>query len=88
MEDPRFATTVMQEAGSRLEREGVKFDRKAELQKIAHTLVVNTEHPLVLAAAQLERAAFAHYASTETHEKLASAHQKASRALRDKMRGR
>lgn len=86
VEDPQFATSVMQQIGTRLEREGVRFNQKEELKKVAHTLVVNPDHPLVSAAAELERAAYAFYSSSESHEKLAATHRKASKYLRDKMR--
>lgn len=86
MQDPAFARDTMQTLASRLEHEGVRFNHKEELSKIAHPLVVNGDHPLVKTAAEFERAAFAYYSSEEAHEKLSAAHTKAVKCLRDKLR--
>jgi len=88
MEDSGFARDVMQKVAARLESEGVKFNNTEELRKVAHPLVVNHEHPLAQAAVNLERSAFAYYSADIEFEKLSSAHQKATRVLRDKLRKR
>jgi len=88
VDDQTFARDVMQKVAERLEKEGVKFNERVELQKVAHPLVVNHQHPIMQAAANLERAAFAHYSADDAHEKLAAAHRLASKTLRDKMRKR
>jgi hypothetical protein len=86
VEDPHFAQSVMQSITARLEAEGVRFNTKDELEKVAHPLVINTKHPLAQAVANLEAAAIAHYQSQEDIQKLASAHQGAVQALRKKAR--
>lgn len=86
-QDPAFAKMVMNSAAERLQGEGVAIDQRAELQKLAHPMVVNTEHPLMQQAAVLEKLAYAHYRSEEEHEKLQKSHRRATQALRDKLRG-
>ena len=87
MQNPHFAADMMSAILSRLEDEGVRFDQETELRKVAHPIVVNPDHPFVLAAATLERAAFEHYSADDAHEKLAASHKKAVKAVRDKLRG-
>lgn len=86
MQDPAYATMVMTQAADRLQGEGVRIDQKVELQKLAHPLVVNTDHPLMHKAAILEKLAYAYYRSSEEHSKLQQTHRSASKALRDKLR--
>jgi hypothetical protein len=86
MQDPLFAADMMSAILSRLEVDGVKFDRASELRKVAHPLVVNPDHPFIAAAATLERAAFEHYTAGDAHEKLAASHRHAVKALREKLR--
>lgn len=87
VQDPEFAIAVMTQAADRLEMEGVRFDRAGELQKLAHPLVVNSEHPLMVQAAVLEKLAYAHYRAEESHAELQKKHRHATRALRDALRG-
>jgi hypothetical protein len=87
IEDPAFATAIMKQASDRLESEGVRFDQKGELQKLAHPLVVNTEHPLLVKAATLEKLAFAYYSAGEAHKDLQKRHRAVHTVLRDKLRG-
>ena len=86
-ESPEFGAEILQQCAARLEREGVKFDTAAELQKVATAVVVNVDHPLVQTAALLERLSFAHYSAEDTHEKLAALHQRAVSDMRSKARG-
>lgn len=87
MQDPAFAKQVMGQAVERMQREGVRIDQSAELQKLASVMVVNTEHPLMQQAAVLEKLAYAYYRSSEEHGELQKRHRQATRALRDKLRG-
>jgi len=82
--DPEFARDCMQKAAERLSREGVAFNRRDELEKVAHALVVNSEHPLIQAAANLETVAFSYYSAEAAHTKLASAHRVANKNLQAK----
>lgn len=85
VDDQTFARDVMQKISERLESEGVRFNRAEEMRKVAHPLVVNHEHPLLQAAANLERSAYAYYTASESHEKLASAHRAATKRVLRKL---
>lgn len=87
IQDPVFASTIMQNVTERLQSEGVQFNEREELQKVAHKLVVNTSHPLLKTAAQLERLSFSYYTANETHENLRQRHRQAVGALREQLRG-
>jgi hypothetical protein len=87
VQDPAFAQQVMTQAAGRLQSEGVRFREEVELQKVAHPLVVNTEHPLMQKAAILEKLAYTHYRAKAEHGELQKKHRRATRALRDKLRG-
>lgn len=87
VEDPAFAKDLMQKIAERLQSEGIKFNQAAEMKKVAHPLVVNHEHPLLQAAANLERSAYAYYTASQSHEKLAAAHRAATRRVVNKIRG-
>jgi hypothetical protein len=84
--DPSYATTIMKQASERLQREGVTFNERRELEKLAHPLVVNTDHPLMQKAAILEKLSFSYYSASNRHEELRNAHRVAHKALRDKLR--
>jgi len=84
--DQSFARDLMQKVASRLQAEGVRFNEVEELRKIAHPLVVNHEHPLLQAAANLERSAYTYYTASESHQKLASAHRAAVRRVVTRVR--
>lgn len=88
IDDTTFARDLMQQVSSRLVGEGVRFNERVELEKISHALVVNHEHPLLQAAANLERAAYSFYSANEAFEKLSAAHKKACYTLQSKMRKR
>ncbi len=87
MDSNEYATSVMEQITSRLEKEGVTFDREGELQKLAHPVVINPMHPLMVTAAKLEQVASAYYSAEAAHEKLAKTHRRAFKALKDKLRG-
>lgn len=86
MQDPSFASVVMKQASVRLEAEGVKFNEKQELQKLAHPMVVNTDHPLMHQAAILEKLAFSYYSADAKLEDLRAAHKAAYSAFTSKVR--
>lgn len=85
--DQTFARDAMQKIATRLQAEGVRFNQREELRKVAQTLVVNHEHPILQAAANLERSAYTYYTASESYEKLASAHRAATRRVVNKLRG-
>ena len=87
VDDPSFAKDIMQKVAERLAAEGVRFNPTRETQKVAQVLVVNHEHPLLQAASNLEKSAYAYYTASETHEKLAAAHRAATRRVINKIRG-
>jgi hypothetical protein len=87
MESPTFAEAIMQDARTRLEESGVNFDIDAELEKISHPLVVNTEHPLVQAAANLEKVAKGYACAMKAKSKSKASNKRALSFLKDKMRG-
>ena len=87
VEDPTYAIALMKSASDRLSAEGVRFDQKGEIEKIAHPLVINTDHPLIKTAAIMEKMAYAYYASTGTYEDLKLQHAVAYEDLRSSMRG-
>ena len=88
VDDSAFARDLMQQVSLRLANEGVRFNERVELEKVSHVLVVNHEHPLLQAAANLERSAYSFYAADDAHEKLSAAHKKACYTLQSKMRKR
>jgi len=87
IEDPGFALAIMKQASDRLRSEGVVIDEKDELMKLAYPLVINTEHPLLQKAANLEKLAKAYYSADAAHEELRKEHRKVHTVLRDKLRG-
>ena len=87
LESDAFATDLMQNVIGRLEADGVSLNKKAELEKLSHPLVVNTEHPLLVGAALLEKLAFSYYSATTAHTNLKKANADAHSYLRDKLRG-
>lgn len=86
VEDETFAQDLMQKVAERLSAEGVRFNRTEELKKVAHPLVVNHEHPLLQAAASLEKSAYTYYTASVTHQKLAQAHKAATQRVISKIR--
>jgi CheY-like chemotaxis protein len=87
VQDATFAAEIMKSASARLQSEGVRISQKNELQKIAHPLVVNTEHPLIQTAVILEKLAYAYHTSVVAHADLSARNAAAKRILRDKLRG-
>ncbi|HSG29251.1 MAG TPA: hypothetical protein VLA34_12280 [Candidatus Krumholzibacterium sp.] len=86
VQDPSFGIELMKTASARLESEGVKFNEKQELRKLAHVMVVNTDHPLMRQAAVVEKLAFAHYSAEGSLEDLRAEHVKAASQFRAKLR--
>jgi hypothetical protein len=86
MEDSELAKTFMQEVGTRLKSEGVRFNEAAELEKVAHPLVINHEHPLAQLAKNLEQAAVffadAHSEFQNNKSALKVAHKNLRQAIR------
>ena len=87
VQDPTFMVDVMKTASARLEAEGVRFDQREEMRKLAHPMVVNTDHPMMAQAAILEKLAFSFYTADAKLDDLKVRHAAASKALRDKLRG-
>lgn len=87
MQDPTYGVGLMQQVSTRLAGEGVRFDSDEEMRKVAQALVVNTEHPLMVQAAVIEKLAFSFYSADQTFDRLKAAHRHASSALRSKLRG-
>jgi hypothetical protein len=87
VDDPSFGVELMKSASTRLQGEGVKFNEKAELQKLAHPMVINTDHPLMRQVAILEKVARSFHQASEGLETVKGKHSAATRALRDKLRG-
>ena len=87
MVDPKFATDTMQQITDRLISEGISFDQTVELEKLAHPVVINTEHKLMVTAATLEKVAKAYYSSDTAHKSLRESHRDSVKYLRDKLRG-
>lgn len=85
--DPSFGIELMKTASGRLESEGVVFNQKAELQKLAHPMVVNTDHPIMRQAAILEKLSFSLHQAAEGLDVVKDNHARASKILRDKLRG-
>ena len=86
LEDPAYGVDLMQQIGVRLAADGVPFRKEVELQKIAHPLVVNTDHPLMQQAAILEKLAYSYYTAEQAFNTLQDSHRAASTALRAKLR--
>jgi hypothetical protein len=82
-----FALDLMNSVAGRLAGEGVTINQKVELEKLSHPLVINTEHPLLVEAAILEKLAFSYYSATKAHENLKKVNAEAHTYLRDKTRG-
>jgi hypothetical protein len=82
VQDPSFAVDVMEQVSARLKGEGIRFNKTAELQKIAGVLVVDLEHPLCKSAAVLEQLSYRYYTSCEELSELRDGHKKAASALR------
>jgi hypothetical protein len=87
MEDQDFATETMQKIAERLAAQGIPFDQKVELEKVAQPLVINPEHELMTTAAKLEKVAKAYYSAEGAHKHLQTKHRESVRYLRDKLRG-
>jgi hypothetical protein len=86
MQDPAYAASVMQQVGARLEAEGVTFDEKQEMRKLAHPMVVNTDHPLMHQAGILEKLAFSYVQASTAHAQNQEKQAAAFRELRGKLR--
>lgn len=82
-----FADRVMNVAADRLKAEGVYFDQRAELSKLAQVVVVDTEHPLLIEAVRLEKLAAAYGQVTRGLEKLGKKQKELRGALHSKLRG-
>ncbi len=87
VQDSSFASEIVKQASARLTSEGVKINERKELEKLAHPMVVNTEHPLLQAAVILEKVAYAYHSASEKHDDLSKRLIASRRILRDKIRG-
>jgi hypothetical protein len=87
VQDPDFGVALMRQTATRMEREGIRFNDKVEMEKVSHALVINTSHPLMLKTAVLEKLAKCYYTAGEAHKDLQSKHRGAVKMLRDKTRG-
>lgn len=87
LESEQFAQHIMQNAAKRLQDEGVKINPAAEQEKLAHPVVLNTNHPLVLAAGKLEKLAAAYANTLVARENLGKTRSRVDQYIRDKIRG-
>jgi len=74
LDDPDFGVHLVKVAAIRLRREGVPFDRTAELRKAANPVVVDDSHPLLKTAAAVEIVTRALSRASEAKEKVAAIH--------------
>ena len=70
IDSSKFASSIMKSASSRLAKEGVRVREEDELAKTASPLIVNTEHPLIVTAAKLEKVARAYVRARAAHRDL------------------
>lgn len=84
---PTFASDLMQKIASRLEAEGVRINKVAELEKLAQPVVVDTSHPLLEHAALVEKLAYSYHSALTAQDSLKDQSARAMTALRDKTRG-
>lgn len=87
VESEKFAHAVMESTVNSLKAEGIKFDIKNELRKSAEAVVINTEHPLMVAAAKFEKVSQAYTRATTEEKKLSVEFDAQSRALKASLRG-
>lgn len=71
--DADFAESVAVQIGEGFLKSG-HLTKEAALRDVKGPIEVDSDHPFCTAFRALERAAFAHYTASETHEKLAAAH--------------
>jgi len=82
-----FAQRTMEVVGKRLQEEGVEFNHTGELSKLAEAVVVDAEHPVLVAAVHLEKVAEAFSRAAKARRKLDAQEDQAFGVLRDKLRG-
>lgn len=82
-----FAKELMTQAKDHLEASGVVFNNAQEAEKLAHAVVVNTDHPLMLAAAELEKLSSAYQTALRARGNLETGTRRVNAYLRDKIRG-
>jgi len=82
-EDPAFAADVLKVASARMSQDGTKVC----MDKVAHAVAINDEHPLVIQTALLEKQAQAYVRSSQAHEVLVGQSKKTMGYIRDKLRG-
>ena len=87
VQDRAYGVALMKQASARIGAEGVRFDEKGEMRKLAQLMVVNTDHPLMHQAAILEKLAYSYYSAEEELGTLRTRHSSATRTLRNKLRG-
>ena len=82
-----FARRTMESIGKRLQEEGVTFDQRGEMSKLAEAVVVDADHPLMLAAVNFEKSASAYSRARKAHKALDVQEGRAFEAMQDKLRG-
>ena len=82
-EDPTWAAEVLRIAGNRMEQDGLKIN----MEKVAHQIVINDDHPLVIAAAVMVKQARAYVRSGTAFKALDAQSKKTLGYIRDKIRG-
>lgn len=87
VESEKFAQSVMETTLAKMKAEGVKFDMKKELSKSARAVVVNTDHPLLVAAVKFEKIAQAYNRSVAAHKELEAVRREEEAALRNAAMG-
>ena len=86
VESEKFAASVMRSASDRLKEEGVNIKIASELKKLSEPVVVNTEHPLLRAAAKLEKLGQAYRKAKKMHENAKKDIILSKKTLLDKLR--
>ena len=87
VESEKFAHSVMESTVNSLKADGVKFDMQNELRKSAEAVVINTEHPLMIAAVKFEKVAQAYTRAMAAEKRLSKEHKESFDSLKASMRG-
>jgi len=87
VDSPSFAEEIMKTSADRLRSEGVKINPSVELEKLSHAVVVDSDHPLLKAAAKYEKLAYAYHRAIKARDALEDENRRVSGTLRDKLRG-
>lgn len=87
VESEKFANAIMESTVNSLREEGIKFDIPNELRKSAQAVVINTEHPLMVAAAKFEKVSQAYTRAMAEEQRLSKEYSEQFKSLKSSMRG-